>query len=350
MSQDTKMTSLRDNILASIAEFLLDENFANNVILKEGILELINLLSDYSEEGTALFPEVLITNNAPEFFKTISNREVFISEQNITISEFKNIIKLCAPLAVGSWIIYIEVSSEKLRYGLVDAEMTETSPSIYEQTVGELKVEQEGINLAYLRNIGSKTVELTGFKKRLVVSLTLDKTESTGNNDVHRISHQITSECEEEYQGQIRTFINKTIEDAIKHGHGNLIGVIKDCDYTIEKLKEKLKDGVYLGEAIDISDFVIYTEKEKTNESSVSLMAYSSVLSSMLNHDGITLMTNTGKVLGYHMFIESITKGEEKLVGGARTRAFQSMVNSDLFTACFYKSQDGNSKIWKRNE
>lgn len=155
MSQETKLASLRDNTLASIAEFLLDENFQNSTILKEGILELINLLSDYFEEGTHLFPEVLITNNSNEFFKTISNREILIAEETLTVSEFKNIIRLCAPLAVGSWIIYIEVNGDKMKYGLVDAEMTETSPSIYEQTVGELKVEPKNINIAYLKNIGS---------------------------------------------------------------------------------------------------------------------------------------------------------------------------------------------------
>lgn len=347
MSQETKLASLRDNTLASIAEFLLDENFQNSTILKEGILELINLLSDYFEEGTHLFPEVLITNNSDEFFKTISNREILIAEETLTVSEFKNIIKLCAPLAVGSWIIYIEVNGDKMKYGLVDAEMTETSPSIYEQTVGELKVELKDINIAYLKNIGSKTVELTGLKKKLIVSLTLEKIQSSGNNVIIQISQQITNNCNEEFKNPITTFIDKTIEDAIKQGHGNLIGVINDDDDAIAKLKTQLSDGVYLRTPIDIADYVIYTEKEKTNESSVSLMAFSKVMISMLNHDGITLMTDKAKILGYHMFIETIVKeGGEQPVGGARTRAYQSMVNSELFSACFYKSQDGNSKIW----
>ena len=76
-------------------------------------------------------------------------------------------------------------------------------------------------------------------------------------------------------------------------------------------------------------------------------MAFSKVMISMLNHDGITLMTDKAKILGYHMFIETIIKEDgEQPLGGARARAYQSMVNSDLFSACFYKSQDGNSKIW----
>lgn len=348
MVQDIRLASLRDNTLASIAEFLLDENFQNSTILKEGILDLINLLSDYYEEGTHLFPQVLITNNSIEFFKTISNREILISEQALNVSEFKNIIKLCAPLAVGSWIIYIEVKGNKLKYGLVDAEMTETSPSIYEQTVGELKVEIENINIAFLRNIGSKTVELTGLKKKLIVSLTLDKVE-IHDNAIHQISKEITKSLEQ-FQLATMTFFDKTLQDAVEQGHGNLIGVIKDNVDVINKIKHTLSDGVYLETPIDIADYIAYTEREKTNESSVSLMAYSKVMISMLNHDGITLLTDTGKILGYHIFIQSIEIEGVQLVGGARTRAFQSMVNLNMFSACLYKSQDGNSKIWIRNE
>jgi hypothetical protein len=350
MSDETKYASLRDNTLASIAEFLLDENFQNSSLLKEGILEMINLLSDYYEEGIHLFPQVIITNNSKEFFKTLVNREIAIAQQPTSISEFRNIIKLCAPLAVGSWIIYIDFHGDNLSYGLVDAEMTETSPSIYDQTVGKLKVELENINIAYLRNIASKTVELTGLKRKLIVSLTLEKAASVDDNIINEISLQITQNVEEEYQLPITTFIGKTIQDAIKQGHGNLIGVVNDDDTVITDLKANLSDGIYLNKPIDIADYVVYTEKERTNESSVSLMAYSKVLISMLNHDGITIITNNAKILGYHMFIGTFTKEGEQLVGGARTRAYHSMLNSSLFSACFYKSQDGNTKIWIKNE
>lgn len=347
MTQESKLASLRDNTLASVAEFLLDENFENNTLLKEGIVELINLISDYFEEGEHLFPEVLITNNSKEFFKTISNREVQIAEEPLNISEFKNVIKLCAPLAIGSWIIYIQVKDNKIKYGLVDAEMTETSPSIYEQTVGQLKVEPKGINIAYLRNIGAKTVELTGLKKQLIVSLTLDKIEPSGDNEIAKISNHISMSCNEDFRNPISTFIQKTISETIKQGHGNLIGVVNDSEESIAALKAELNDGIYLNTPIDIEDYVIYTENEKTNESSVSLMAYSKIMISMLNHDGITILTQKAKIIGYHMFIKPYeSKDGEQPVGGARTRAFQSMVNSNIFSACFYKSQDGNTKIW----
>ena len=345
MNQENRYASLRESTLASIGDFLFEEKFEQNPIIKDGILEIINLISDCYEEGVHLFPEVIVINDL-NFFKAISNREIVIRETELTISEFENVIKLCAPLTVGSWIIFIEIKNNTMKYGLVDAEITETTPSIYEQTVGALLVDIPDMTVAYIRNVGSKTVELVGLKKKLTVSLTLGSFEMTANNVVYDISKQITNNCDPEFQQPITTFIDKIINSAIKQNHGNLIGVVEDDPVKIETLKEKLKDGVYLKEPIDIADYVIYTEKEETNESSVSLKAYSRVMVSMLNHDGITLISDKAKILGYHMFIESVPKEGEQLVGGARTRAFQSMLNSELFNACFYKSQDGNSKIW----
>lgn len=87
----------------------------------------------------------------------------------------------------------------------------------------------------------------------------------------------------------------------------------------------------------------------KSNDTSVNLISHSKILISMLNHDGITILTNTAKVIGYHMFVPKV-EGTIEVNGGARSRAFQSMINSQIFSACLYKSQDGKSKYWKKDE
>lgn len=70
----------------------------------------------------------------------------------------------------------------------------------------------------------------------------------------------------------------------------------------------------------------------------------------MLNHDGITIFTNKGKLIAYHLLIKTYEKEGQILIGGARTKAYASMQNCNLFLSCFYKSQDGNMKIWTCNE
>lgn len=255
---------------------------------------------------------------------------------------------MCAPLTIGDWVIFIEVKEEVIKYGLIDAELSETSPSLYDQTVGSFAVDIPDIHVAYLRNIGSKTVELVGLKRKLIISLTLDKVLLTERNYVNEISSAICMKLDEEIRDETVTYINKTINEAIKEGHGNLVGVI-DIE-NIQSVKDSITDGIYLNELIDIASLLEFTEREKTNESSVALRSYGTLFKSMLNHDGITILTNTGQVICYHLFIQPFEKDGEPPVGGARSRAYQSMLNSGLFVACFYKSQDGNAKIWNSYE
>jgi predicted small metal-binding protein len=348
MSKPLKKNSLKENTLTGIGEFLYEEKFPRTPLLKEGLLELIDLIADYQEEGQKLYPEIILVTDW-DYFKSISNREIIIKVAELSVSEFSNILKLCAPLAVGNWNIVIEIKDNQLKYGLIDAEIIETSPSLYEQTVGSLGVIQEEFALAYIRNIGIKTVELIGQHHRLVVSLSLDDLNLEENDDIQNICNEIVSNCEFEIKQTIQTFITKTINEAIRIGHGNLIAIVEDDETIIAKIKEDFNDCIYLEKPIDFQEFIRNCESEKSNDTSVNLISHSKILMSMLNHDGIIIISNTAKIIGYHMFIPRID-GEEDVLGGARTRAFQSMKNSKKFVACLYKSQDGNSKFWKRDE
>ena len=347
-----KKASLRESIIDSIGNFLYEEGFAKDDITKFGILEIINLISDYHEEGIPLFPEILVTNSL-DFFKTIPNKDLVIKESELSVMEFKNAIKLCAPLAMNSWIIFIEVKDEKIKYGITSAEMSETSPSIYNQTVGEMKIEDyENTTIAYIKNIGQKTVELSGLKNQLIVSLTLEEPKKINYDEVHFLCSAISSNCDEKLRNNIKTFFEKVIDDAIKNGHGNLIAIVKDDDESIEKLKKEIngKEGIYLSSPIDFESMINDSETNKDNESSINLKAHSSILKSMLNHDGITILTDKAKVIGYHILIDNYLKEDDIVSGGARSKAFKSMENCGNFEFCFYKSQDGNVKIWKKNE
>ena len=346
MAKEHKKSSLRESTLANIGSFLYKEKFRPCDVSIEGILELVNLISDYYEEGTHLYPEVVITNDFA-FFKTIPSRHIEIKETNLNVDNFKGAIKDCAPLAINGWIIYIEILPDKIKYGLISAEMRETSLSLYSQMLnGEEEI--EGATIAYIRNLGQKIVELVGINNKLIVSLTLDDDKKTLNDEVSKLSKIIAEKCDTDYIDKIETFFDKTINEAIKNGHGNLIGIIDDSEDNIKLLKNELVDGIYLKEPIEIGNLIILAEKERTNETSVALKAYSSLFISMLNHDGITIITNRARIIGYHLFIkEKDEKEGEKqgnsIVGGARRRAFESMKKLGL-KVCFYRSQDGNIK------
>lgn len=346
--QNNVYSSLTESVSSSIGNFLYIEQFQADPIIKEGILDIVNLISDYHEEGRALFPEVLITSDL-DFFKSIPNKEILINETELSVDEFKNIIKLCAPLAINNWIIFIEIKNKRLRYGLVSAEMSDTSPSLYNQTVGALKEDIPDIAIAYIKNLGRKTVEIAGLKTSLIISLNLEDAKGYTQNEVSQLSAQITESCDEKYRVNVNTFFEKIIDEGLKEGHGNLIGIIEDNEEIINDLKEKLRvnGGIYLPTPIDFEELIIYSEEQKDNESSINLRAHSSILKAMLSHDGITIMSNKARVIGYHMLIDPYVNEGDIMSGGTRSKAYLSMQNCKFFKCCFYKSQDGNIKISK---
>lgn len=348
MNQELSSFSLQTDVISAIGSFLFSEGFSTCEITPKGIMQMINQISDYYEEGVPLFPEVILTNDY-NYFQTIPSSNIIIKNEELSLDEFNNVLKLCAPLALDNWVIFIEIKDNRMRYGLINAELNDTSPSIYNQTVGRLGMAVDGVTMAYIRNVGFKNVELVGFKKRKIISLNLNNIIEVSNEEITSLSKEISKDMDS-HKHEIEQYFEKTIANSIKISHGNLIGVVKDDDTVINKLKEDEKDGVYLLNPIDIGDLIISLETEKTSELSMDLRNKTSVFTSMLNHDGITIITTKGRILGYHLFIGNHIPTGTSIIGGARTRAFHSMKYSQLFEFCLFKSQDGNIKIWSHDE
>lgn len=342
------ISSLHDNLLQDIKIFLEKEGFRKDDYTSEGLLTLVDLIADYYEEGRHLYPEVVVTNDM-SFFKTMPSYIVDVKKDPLEVNSFKNALKLCAPLAVERWVIFIEINSDHIRFGVLSTETTETTLSLYRQTLDKDLFPRDS-TFAYIRGIGQKIVEIRGLRNGLRIYLNLNPPKKISDNPVTMISAAIASGIKGSDPERLPLFFEKLIDESIKAGHGNLIGVVKDDPEEIGKITASLKDGIYLEKPIDIAEFVSQAELEKTNESSVRLTSHSSLVGSMLNHDGITLFTTKGRLLGYHIFVRDHNNDKEVeggLVGGARTRAFEAMKNLGL-EACLYKSQDGNMKYYEK--
>lgn len=335
--------SLRDRLLEDITDFLLNEGFQQSDVSRDGIVELANLISDYYEEGQHLFPEVILTNDI-SIFKTIPSYIQVVGEEELSIDSFRKIMKRCAPLSKDGWIIYLEIKEQQIAFGLVTLEVSETSLPFYEQT-GNGKDFFEESTLVYIRSVGQKRVEISGLKRKLLICLSLDENIELGDDKVSILAKTITSDLDEAHSEKLSVFIEKLIDKSLKVGHGNLIGVVADNLDNIEAIRRSLDDGVYLDTPIDFGEMIKELETEKSNELSVKLRLFSSLATAMLNHDGITLFTTAGKLIGYQLFIkDNNNQNAPKVIGGARSRAFEAMKNIGL-KACFYKSQDGNTKL-----
>jgi hypothetical protein len=350
--ESVRPASLRTTILDQIGAFLFREGFENHPFTAEGIFEIINLIADYQEEGKVLFPEVIITNEL-DLLKTIPDYKVEIGSYTLEREAFRKIVKDCAPLCTREWVIYGEIKDGRLRYGITCAELTETTPSLYNQTVGDLKLDLTGCTVAYIHNIGKKTVELKGLRSSVVVSLSLADPEEISLNEVGSLARHICYSLDGPMQAIAKNYFEKILAEGFKGGHGNLIGVVEDKPQAIERLKAILPDGLYLPNPIDLIEILQTFEADKSAINSVALRQHAAVIKSMCNNDGIAIFTTTGKLIGYHIIIlGDFLKPEIKtsITGGARSLAFYNLKHCGVFVFGFMKSQDGPVKTFSTYE
>lgn len=175
-------TSLRKTVSAEIGSFLLNNGFAladnsKNRIFQEELVSIANSLSDYYEEGTHLYPEVLLTNNIANipFFMIFVFFEGQLEQKSLSRA-----IKMCAPLCNDGWSIFLEVNNDGIRWGMVNSEQKITSLSLLNSVT--LFADKEH-TFALMHNIGAKTVEIVpaNGNESYIVSLSLGEVDAVQN-------------------------------------------------------------------------------------------------------------------------------------------------------------------------
>lgn len=318
-----------------------EESFPSSETIIEGILSIVNQVSDYHEEGVRLFPEVIIVNDI-SILKMIQARTEQVYDGAIEEHTFSRIMKLCAPLANSNWSIYVNiVDNEHVQYGVVSGELKETSLSLRRQV---LEITPKVNHVLYIRNIGSKNVEIRNTFRTSIVSLTLDGSIINQDDNLNSLIACTIADVPDDLKSVILfDFMHKTIGDALDEGHGNLIAVCKENDLSV--CLEEMSGGSVIDKPIDIPSLLNDDRMFEKNTTSVAIKSYVSLIKSMINHDGITFVSTTGKILAYHYIVNNNKVESVQVVGGSRTKAFEALKNVSGIYACFLKSQDGLTKF-----
>ncbi len=349
------LVTFKERYLSEIEQLFLREVFFNNPdsiadIISEGILNVVNELSDYHEEGKYLSPEIIVVSSTFYLKKQFPHLQIVpIGEFTLspsTIQNFDSILKSCAPLAVDQWIIYIEIdefsSPQKVEFGLLNAMVDELSESIQLQVLSRLdKIQKEELKCVFIQNIGQKQVRLAGLNRKLrILAFSISATPDSPYESIQSLSNSITSKLKGKNRTQAATLYSREINNAVDQGHGTLIGVV--CDSSL--LDDSSLIGHRLREPINIPGLITKALKTKKPSDFGRLRRNCQLIKAAICNDGITIFSEDGKFLGYHYIIhgDSYIKG----AGGARSHAFESMKLSKLFSCCFYKSQDGKAKFW----
>lgn len=330
--------SSREECLSAIIEVLTEEGFPSTEIHVNGIIDIIDQISDYYEEGCKLYPEVLIVKSR-DMILSYPGRHFRLYCGEIALHQFKQAMKLCAPVAVDNWNIYIILQDDNtIEYGLISTEEKETSLSL--RTIA-LRQAEDDDHLLYIRNVGGKNVEIARKKDYILISLTLQDYISTQDVNISELAESIVSDVQDNEDA--KRFILKVILDALNEGHGNLIAVCKEQD--LDAVLAYMTGGAKLCPFINIPMLLEADKVDGTNKTSVEIKSNVSVIKHILNHDGITVFSTEGKVLAFHYIIDNSKAINTDIVGGARTKAYEAMKQIPELQTVFFKSQEGITKI-----
>ncbi|MFL5765484.1 MAG: hypothetical protein ACJ77K_16185 [Bacteroidia bacterium] len=346
-----------DSYKKEVQLLFLTESFFKNPTdfspaLLNGIMNIIDSSSDYHEEGKPLFPEIIFVTDIFHFEKKLpSIKRIRLGEFPLPVeneSLFDKILKKCAPFTNNGWVIYVEInqfsSPLKVEFGILNGEDNELSAPLFD-LVREKAVDiVQEMSCIFLRNIGQKTVHLDGLKDgSITLAFSAKKIEVHPYDQIEIVASEITKKMLGQKKKTIQ-YLRKRIFSAINQGHGTLIGVIKG------EIQEN--NSSFIGTKIDPIDFGAIISGLVKGEETLrhELNIKSSILDTALNIDGITIFSNDGKMLGFQYIIHNTDTSYNSTIGGARSQAFEAMKNSGLFTCCFYKSQDGKTKLWQRQK
>lgn len=336
-----EVISLRDTLEPRLVEFLRDEGMPSPHTAG-GLVELVNLLSLYHEEGHAVSPKVFIFNDI-NTVKTIPNHEnILIGEGPKQTQTFRTVLKKCAPLAQRGWVIYILEKKESYEFGLI-----KNLGNTLSLTIEEILIEtgETAIPVVMAHQIFNRNVKITGTTRRIIyINFGADSDEATARlENLHSFLDSLITDVPDDSKEQTNNFYDKLFTQALSEGHGMLALVIPCKEHTIPK---KLKDSTKLKSPICISQRINELLSNKDNVySNDRVESYTSIIMGMLLSDGITIFNSQGDVLAFRSFVKHSAKDKTKeITGGARSRTFfklKDMVANREILSAFMQSQDG---------
>ena len=85
-------------------------------------------------------------------------------------------------------------------------------------------------------------------------------------------------------------------------------------------------------------------------EANYKLHMLSNLAIGMMNQDGITIFTQSAKVIGFHYIVENNVPEVQGVLGGARTKAYEALCRCPLIRTVFMRKQEGETKIHQNYE
>lgn len=344
----TTHVTLRDQLKAKVSDLLTDAHMTCHAT-EESLVALSVDLADYREEGTQLYPRVIICDDLTNTLKLLQgSHAIEIGFGPRGPATARECLKKCAPLASTGWLVWIERRPELFRFGVF---RTSSSPTAVDLRSTLADMQPTTVQALLLAQLAPGTVEVVGAGlDGLLVHLSGERVEvlpSAAQQD--QLSNWF---MEDTHVGHMHdpcvSFARNLFGSLLRESHGALIAFVRSGEPIPDALAG---DGTILGTPVDLAQLVVQHAEDETTVNYTELMSSAGLLGGMLNSDGITLLDTSGRILGYNCFVRTSADDlkPSELVGGARRRAFTALcalVGAGDLRAAFIRSSDGASSFF----
>ncbi|KJR42976.1 hypothetical protein MCHI_001117 [Candidatus Magnetoovum chiemensis] len=258
-----------------IENFLKSEKMDCQHTVK-GLVEIITLLSQYREEGKALFPKIFMFDDLKTILGLLAgNESMKIGEGPKKNPTFKKALKECAPLAIGGWAVYIYRKNDSIEYGLFKSIGDILKPSIESTLLSE---DNPPVVMAY--QISEKYVKVIGSSGNslLVNFATADANEEPPTETIDKFISSLTSGLEGDEKLNIHYYYKLLFADILIEGHGTLSVVISNE----AEISNNFRDSIKLEEPIKVNDRISTFKSEKNIDTNKRLESYAELTKGML--------------------------------------------------------------------
>lgn len=299
---------------------------------------------NYEEEGVKIRPTIYVTSNIHAVSRTIPDCVEIRFYEDENSNNFNQRLKALMVFCLEGWSIYINYTQASVQYGIIRC-----LNSIKDQPLEQLifdktyqPVLEQKTKLIYMSVLTSGVFTLRGIQGNQT-SISFNITNTVTQDFEETISKFVTAglsklKTTKRKLNDIKNLYHNIFSRMIKGSHGTICLIV---DKDFKDPKGWLSDGTWLPQPIEFAK--LFLTSKSFSES--KLRAYSELLVTMLNYDGITIIDNAGRILAYNVFVESEKNSAKNIIGGARKRAAYSLLNTKnkKIIGVYFQSQEGEN-------
>ena len=315
---------------------------------RKTFLNIMSEMCNYSEEDHRIRPQVILGTDLKNYFDTVTPKNYFVMyRDDLSGGKLPRYFKSLALFCDNGWYIVVNKVNEQLEYGIFRS-YVDIAGIRFEDFFRNSFDEMMNGHMIVLKAINNSDILITRYKEAevLISQKFVAPDGKSQEEEYSKLADDVIEECDERNKAHLKACFMKMFRNFPQKVHGTIMLVVEDS-FIIPKNNLA---GIQIEPPIDFDNiFTVYKEIDNYKDAE-SVYSLTGILYEMLNTDGITIITNKGRILFYNVFYEG--KIPKDIKGGARKRTAQGILKNKKLQGIlgvYFQSQDGDI-IYERRQ